>query len=56
MVGQLRHLTTGANGCVVYEGCAGGVEVQSCEGTGSHGSWPSIKKAMLDFFDCFVAP
>ncbi len=48
--------TTGPGGCVVYGGCADGVEVQYCEGTGQHGSWPPINEAMLDFFDRFVAP
>jgi polyhydroxybutyrate depolymerase len=44
------------NGCIVHDGCADGVEVQYCEGTGQHGSWPPLNEAMLDFFDRFVAP
>jgi hypothetical protein len=40
----------------VYEGCADGVEVQYCEGTGQHGAWPDPNEMMLDFFDRFPGP
>jgi polyhydroxybutyrate depolymerase len=43
-----------ADGCVVYGGCAAGVEVQYCEGSGSHGTWPPLNESMLAFFDRFA--
>jgi polyhydroxybutyrate depolymerase len=45
-----------ANGCVSYEGCGDGVDVQYCEGFGSHGQWPPMNDAMLDFFERFTFP
>jgi polyhydroxybutyrate depolymerase len=42
-----------ANGCVPYTGCADGVEVQYCEGTGGHGGWPDLNASMIAFFDRF---
>jgi polyhydroxybutyrate depolymerase len=41
------------DGCVAYPGCAAGLEVQYCEGTGSHGTWPPLYDSMIDFFDRF---
>ncbi|MEM6927859.1 MAG: poly(3-hydroxybutyrate) depolymerase [Myxococcota bacterium] len=37
-------------GCRIYPDCPVGGEVQYCEHTGSHGSWPGINRAMVDFF------
>lgn len=48
--------TTLSNGCVAYDGCDDGVEVQYCEGSEEHNEWPPMNEAILDFFDRFVAP
>lgn len=45
-----------ADGCIAYPGCAMGVEVRYCEGSGSHGTWPNKNAAMLDFFGLFTHP
>jgi polyhydroxybutyrate depolymerase len=41
------------DGCAVYAGCQDEVEVRYCEGSASHGTWPAMNDAMLDFFDRF---
>ena len=41
--------TTSA-GCMGYSGCGDGSEVHYCETSGSHGTWPKLNSAMLDFF------
>ncbi len=40
-----------ADGCVPYESCDDGVEIQYCEGTAAHGVWPDLNDSMLDFFE-----
>lgn len=43
-----------ADGCVPHTGCAGGVEVQYCQGKAVHGVWPSLNTSILDFFGRFA--
>jgi len=38
-------------GCQAYSRCPDGAEVQYCEYSGSHGTWPAINRAMVSFFD-----
>jgi len=43
-----------AEGCVVYSECSAGGDVEYCEGTGEHGSWPPQRnQQILDFFARF---
>ncbi|MBW2278440.1 MAG: poly(3-hydroxybutyrate) depolymerase, partial [Deltaproteobacteria bacterium] len=42
-----------SDGCELYNNCTDGVEVRYCEGTGSHGTWPSLNGSMINFFDLF---
>lgn len=39
-----------ADGCLPYPGCKNKVELQYCEGSGSHGTWPPLNASMLAFF------
>jgi polyhydroxybutyrate depolymerase len=39
------------DGCVPYDGCPSGLEVQYCQTVGAHGMWYGLNAAMLDFFD-----
>ena len=42
------------DGCVPYDGCADGSEVQHCVTTGQHGQWYGLNESMLNFFDRFT--
>jgi len=43
-----------ASGCIVYSSCIAGGDVEYCEGTGVHGSWPPERnQQILDFFARF---
>jgi len=48
--------TTLPDGCVAYQGCAGGAEIRYCEGPGGHGRWPALHTSMFDFFLRFSRP
>ena len=41
---------SGKNGCISYANCAGNVSTVYCEGSGSHGDWPRMNSAIIDFF------
>jgi polyhydroxybutyrate depolymerase len=38
-------------GCIHWTGCMDAARVAYCENAGSHGSWPRINQAMLDFLE-----
>jgi len=40
-----------ASGCVRWTGCTDDAEVVYCENAGSHGTWPRVNGAMLDFLE-----
>jgi polyhydroxybutyrate depolymerase len=42
------------DGCVGYDGCPAGGEVEYCEGTQPHAYWPAKNEEMLDFFTAAV--
>jgi len=44
-----------SNNCVRYTGCASGVEVQYCQGSAPHPTWPGLNTAIFDFFGRFTA-
>jgi len=45
-----KTATTTTAGCKGYSGCGDGSTVHYCETSGSHGTWPKLNSAMLDFF------